>query len=70
MPLLLRTLIVVAVVALPMTATATSRYASPNPSGAMDCSSPANACDAKTAVEQASTNDDVFVPDDRRASSS
>lgn len=58
----LRTLILVIALAFPGMATAASRYASPTPTGAQDCSSPANACDVKTAVESAGTNDDVFIP--------
>lgn len=49
---------------LPAAAGATSRFASPTPSGTMDCSSSANACDLPTAILSASSNDDIFVPGD------
>ncbi len=48
--------------ALPVTASAAARYASPTPSGTMDCSSAANACDVKTAIEFSGMNDDIYVP--------
>ena len=38
----------------PLAAAATTRYAAPTPTGAADCSSPANACDLQTAAMNSS----------------
>jgi hypothetical protein len=56
-----------ACVAAPAAASASPRYAAPTPKGTADCSSPENACGLTTAIDTASSGDDVYVPGDQGA---